>query len=122
MEKTQAELTQERIIEKAKKYENQGFADTEYRFTYREHNIIMSLPNSVWEQNRLLNLDVNDEIFLKDISKNILFDGESLDKKISIGIKDCGLAQLHSFGIIYFTELLAPLLKWREMIMKELLK
>jgi hypothetical protein len=122
------ELLQERIKAKANKYKEQGFADKEFRTEYQSKKITMTLSNNVFEQNKLLNFAVdvlsgnsdNEEKFLKDIAANILVDGKELLN--ILGQKDFELPQLLSLCILYYSELLAPLSLWRDIVAKEMLQ
>jgi hypothetical protein len=126
-------MSRDRIKEKAKKYKEQGFADTEYRDD--ENKIIMKLPKNVMEQHKLLILAESvitktnssyDEIvsleerYYNAISKNILVDGVELSEKIKAG--NVSVSHLLSYGILYYAELLSPLTSWRDIIATELLK
>jgi len=128
---------QDKIKEKANKYEKQGFADVEYRGKIEDKNIVMTLPKNVFEQQRLLvlcdevlspkylrtnnNFENNADLekkMIEDISKYILVDGKELIDLIKTGT--IALPYLLNYSLFYYVELLAPLQFWRDIIAKKM--
>lgn len=132
IEKLQKEIIQERIKAKCDKYNNQGYADKEFRKDWKDKKLVMTLPNNVFEQQKLLNLaetSLNnnydfyvsselDEKYLKEIAARILIDGKELSS--ILGQKDFELPQLETLSVLYYVELLAPLSRWRDIVAQEM--
>lgn len=132
-EKSQKEIIQERIKAKCDKYKNQGYADKEFRKDLNGKKIVMTLPNNVFDQQKLLNLadtvlnnnydfytsNELEEKYLKEVANKTLIDGQELSS--ILGHKDFELPQLQTLSVLYYTELLAPLSQWRDIIAKEIL-
>lgn len=127
------DLIATRIKEKSEKYQEQGFADKEFRKEIKGKRVVMALPNNVYEQQKLLlmaesvmvnNLSFYESFdlekkFYEEISKNILIDNNPLSSML--GMKDYELPQLQSYSMLYYIELLAPLSQWRDIVAKEIL-
>ena len=128
---------QEKIKQKANKYKEQGFADSEFRGKIEDKNIVMTLPKNVFEQQRLLvladevlspkylktsnsfetNADLEKKL-LEDVSKYILVDGTELVDMIKSG--SIALPYLLNYSLLYYVEILAPLQVWRDIIAEKM--
>lgn len=117
------EKTQNQILAKRDKYEAQGFADKDYQFVFDNKTIKIFLPASVFEQQALLSLgdrvmhdkfvDFDDQIkltkrFYLAICTHMQIDGNS------VNAETLELANLQSYALKYWAELLYPLSLWSD--------
>lgn len=117
------------IIEaKRRKYESQSYADKDFEKNIDGKFIKIWLPASVFVQQTLLSIaakvfanDFNDidecakltERFYKAVCSHMQIDGKQ------INIESLDLADLQSYALLYWVELLAPLSAWGDVKAKK---
>lgn len=117
----QKKIVQDRLTEKRKKYEEQGFADKDFSKTVDDKHIKIWLPSSVFNQQKLLSLgskvfsghDLSideegdlTERFSKAVCVHMQIDGDS------VAPETLEFGDLQAYALLYWLELLSPLSVW----------
>lgn len=115
--------SQEHILAKRDKYDQQGFADKDYQFTLDGKTVKLWLPSSVFAQQSLLSLGsrvVHDQFadfeeetkltekYYKIICSHMQIDGKPVNPEL------LELANLQAYALTYWAELLYPLSLWSD--------
>jgi hypothetical protein len=129
LDKEQENKVQEQVLNKRKKYKEQGFADKDFEKTLDGKHFKIWLPSSVFEQQKLINLasrlfsgnlSFQEESELTTLYYNYVCKHAHLDGK-PVNAEVLGLEQLQAFALFYWVELLFPLSLWSDEKTKELM-
>lgn len=125
------EILKKKVEEKAKRYEENGAADTDFEKKIDEKTKIhMWLPSSVFEQQRMVSLaslifqdalsSVEEILAIKEQYARMVLKHTKLNGQIQDPDK-YSIADLEAYPLLYWAELLSPLLLWGEQRAEKLL-
>lgn len=117
------------VEEKKEKYKSQGRADKEFEKKINGKNVKIWLPNSVFDQQKLMMLgeeimnsakdfETNFQLttkFYLEVCKHLMIDTNLANAEL------LELSELKAYSMLYYVELLLPLSLWGDMVADEIL-
>jgi hypothetical protein len=117
------------VEEKKELYKSQGRADKEFEKKINGKNIKIWLPNSVFDQQKMMMLgeeimntskdfDTNFELtskFYREVCKYLMVDSNLANPEL------LELSEIKAYSMLYYVELLLPLSLWGDMVADEIL-